>query len=184
MQVGAVSFIQFFCSALHVTPHFHSLVPEHRLPKFAGRALCESHNLGGDDKGALLALGSPRIGVRQLVSKNVTHALAWDGTFHASMAPHCIERAGIAVAYDAMSRYLEEGPKGKLLHEPLAAVAVVAPELFTWKEVEVIHGDLNLPGWPVDVGGGFEFRAPRVKRTSRGSPTSRVERPRGVPNFQ
>ncbi|WP_368668867.1 transposase [Corallococcus sp. CA053C] len=27
-QVGAVSFIQFFGSALQVTPHFHSLVPD------------------------------------------------------------------------------------------------------------------------------------------------------------
>ena len=115
------------------------VAPEHRLPKFAGRALCESHNLGGDDKGALLALGSPQIGVRQLVSKNVTHALAWDGAVHALMAPHRTARAGIAVAYDAMSRYLEERPEGKLLHDPLAAAAIVEPGIFTWQEVEVIH---------------------------------------------
>lgn len=115
------------------------VAPEHRLPKFAGRALCESHNLGGDAKGALLALGSPQIGVRQLVSKNVTHALAWEGAFHALIAPHRNARAGIAVAYDAMSRYLEERPEGKLLHDPLAAMAVVEPGIFTWREVAVTH---------------------------------------------
>lgn len=115
------------------------VAPEHRLPKFAGRTLCESHNLGGDDKGALLALSSPQIALRQFVTKDVTHALAWDSAFHALMAPHRTARAGIAVAHDAMSRYLEERPEGKLLHDPLAAAAIVAPDLFTWREVEVIH---------------------------------------------
>ncbi|MDC0711583.1 nucleoside hydrolase [Stigmatella sp. ncwal1] len=113
--------------------------PAHQLPKFVGRELCESHNFGGDSKGTLLALGAPQIGVRQLVSKNVTHALAWDGAFHALMAPHRTARAGLAVAYDAMSRYQEAHPEGKLLHDPLAAAAVIEPGIFTWSEVEVIH---------------------------------------------
>jgi inosine-uridine nucleoside N-ribohydrolase len=113
--------------------------PSRRLPKFAGRALCESHNLGGDDKGALLALASPQIALRQLVSKNVTHGLAWDRAFHEQIQPHCAERAGVATAFDAMSRYLADHPEGKLLHDPLAAVAILEPALFTWEEVEVIH---------------------------------------------
>jgi len=111
--------------------------PEDRLEKFAGKPTCESHNFGVDAKGTMLAITSPQIVRRELVSKNVTHGFAWDAAFHGEVKPYCTQRAGIAVAHDAMSRYLELYGTGKLLHDPLAAIAIYNPEVFEWAEVEV-----------------------------------------------
>jgi pyrimidine-specific ribonucleoside hydrolase len=113
--------------------------PEHRLPKFAGRRTCPTFNFNGDPKGALLALASERIGARELVSKNVTHGVAWDAALHERVRPHREATAGLALVFEAMTHYLDKHPEGKLLHDPIAACAAIDPGIATWAEVEVVR---------------------------------------------
>lgn len=113
------------------------VAPEHRLARFDGRLTCETYNLGHDPKGAALALQAPGFGVRQLVSKNVTHGVSWDPVFHQQMRVFADSRPGMQLACEAMGVYLEQHPEGKLLHDPLAAAAVLEPSLFGWAEVEL-----------------------------------------------
>lgn len=112
------------------------VAPEHRLEKFAGRLTCETYNFGNDPKGAELALGAPGFDRRELVSKNVTHGVPWDASFHARMQQFAGLRLGVDQAIEMMAQYLSLHPEGKLLHDPLAAAAVVEPSLFQWVEVE------------------------------------------------
>ena len=109
------------------------------LEKFAGSVTRESFNFGHDAKGALLTLASERIGERRLVSKNVTHGVAWDRPLHSRIAAHPDLTVGARLAAEAMAVYLEERPEGKLLHDPLAAAAVLDPAAFRWVEVEVFR---------------------------------------------
>lgn len=109
------------------------------LEKFAGSVTRESFNFGHDAKGALLALASERIVERRLVSKNVTHGVAWDQPLHSRLAADPDLTAGARLAVEAMAVYLEERPEGKLLHDPLAAAAVLDSAAFRWVEVEVFR---------------------------------------------
>jgi pyrimidine-specific ribonucleoside hydrolase len=109
-----------------------------RLAKFAGSVTRESFNFGHDAKGALRALSSDRVRERRLVSKNVTHKVAWDSatqrwTGTLDLTP------GAELAREAMAVYLRERPDGKLLHDPLAAAAALDPAAFGWLEVEVFR---------------------------------------------
>lgn len=115
------------------------VAPEHRLAKFEGRRTCPTFNFNGDPKGALLALSSERVGRRELVSKNVTHGVAYDEAFHERMRPHRSKTAGLALVFEAMERYLSAKPEGKLLHDPIAACAAIDPSIVTWAEVEMVR---------------------------------------------
>lgn len=109
------------------------------LDKFAGSVTQASYNFGHDAKAALLALSSERIGERRLVSKNVTHGVVWDHHLHRRIAARPDLTVGVRLAVEAMAVYLEQRPEGKLLHDPLAAAAVVDPAAFRWVEVEVFR---------------------------------------------
>lgn len=111
--------------------------PADRLAKFAGRRCCQSYNFGHDSKGALAALSSRQIAERRLVGKNVTHGVAWDGALHKALAGQTSVSPGIALAHAAMTLYLAQQPAGKLLHDPLAAVAAIDPTVFSWREATV-----------------------------------------------
>jgi pyrimidine-specific ribonucleoside hydrolase len=113
--------------------------PERRLAKFDGRTLCESFNFGGDKKATQVALASAQIARRDLVAKNVTHGFAWDAALQARLRARGDLTAGAALACEAMDLYLREHPDGKLLHDPLAACAIVDRDAFTWAEVEVVY---------------------------------------------
>ncbi|TMQ15676.1 MAG: nucleoside hydrolase [Deltaproteobacteria bacterium] len=113
--------------------------PECRLAKFDGRTLCESFNFGGDKKATLAALASPQIAQRDLVSKNVTHGFAWDAELQARLLATSDLPAGAVLAREAMTVYLREHPEGKLLHDPLAACAIIDRDAFLWEQVEVIY---------------------------------------------
>ena len=115
------------------------VAPELRLAKFAGRTTCESFNFGGDKKGTLAALASPQIAQRDLVSKNVTHGFGWGPELQARLVATPDLHAGAALACEAMAVYLVEHPEGKLLHDPLAACAVLDRDAFSWEEVEVVY---------------------------------------------
>src|SRR5262245_34260996 len=108
-----------------------NLVPaEHRLAKFAGRVTCESFNFGGDKKATLAALASPQIAQRDLVSKNVTHGFAWGADLQTRLLDVPDLHPGAMLASAAMEIYLREHPEGKLLHDPLAACAIIDRDAF------------------------------------------------------
>jgi inosine-uridine nucleoside N-ribohydrolase len=111
--------------------------PERRLAKFEGRILSESHNLGGNKKASLAVLGDPRLAVKQLVSKNVTHGVMWDAEFQRSLPDDVAP--GVALMREAMTIYLELVPEGKALHDPLAACAAIDPAVIEWAEVQVLY---------------------------------------------
>lgn len=117
-----------------------NLVPEkHRLAKFAGRSTCESFNFGGNKRATLAALASDRIAYRDLVSKNVTHGIAWDADLQARLRSVPSPAPGVGLAYEAMAVFLARRPEGKLLHDPLAACAILGREAFTWTPVDVTY---------------------------------------------
>lgn len=117
-----------------------NLVPPHlRLPEFEGMTSCLSFNFNGDKRGTLLALGSTQIRRRELVSKNVTHGLIYDASFHARLAPYRTATAGLALIYEAMEHYLQENPMGKMLHDPLAACVAIEPSIATLVEIEIVY---------------------------------------------
>ncbi|MGI5170263.1 nucleoside hydrolase [Spirillospora sp. CA-253888] len=121
------------------------VAPEHRLAKFAGRDSCPTFNFNGDPPAALHALDAQApIGRRELVSKNVTHGVAYDRDFHDRLAPHRDRTAGLSLVHEAMEVYLRRRPRGKLLHDPTAACAAIDPAVATWAEVEVYR---DAGGW-------------------------------------
>lgn len=116
---------------------------EYQLDKFKGMVTCPTYNLNGDPKSALLALGSPWVGVRRFVSKNVCHGMVYDSTLHARVAgkiaslPESPQRRSLELIYQGMSKYLEKSPKGKAFHDPLAACCVIDPEVGEWAGVQL-----------------------------------------------
>lgn len=113
------------------------VVPEHRLSKFAGRETCPTFNFNGDPQGALLALSSKQIQQRTLVSKNVCHRVLYDQIFHTKFTNSKNKNLGMKLIYLAMTAYLARHPKGKMLHDPLAASVIVQPDICSFTEVEV-----------------------------------------------
>lgn len=113
------------------------VAPEHRLAKFAGRETCPTFNFNGDVPGALLALSSNKIWERVLVSKNVCHGISYDETFHEMFKAYQNLNLGMNLIYKTMESYLQRHPKGKMLHDPLAACVMLYPDICTFKEVEV-----------------------------------------------
>lgn len=114
------------------------VTPENRLQKFAGRETCPTFNFNGDPQGALLALESKNILKRTLVSKNVCHGIVYDQAFHEAFAIHKNGKAGMKMIYKTMEAYLQRHPKGKMLHDPLAACVMMNPkEICAFEEVEV-----------------------------------------------
>ena len=117
-----------------------NLVPqERRLAKFAGRTMSESHNFGGNKNATRIVLDDPRIQLRQLVAKNVTHGVVWDQRIQHIIGELDGLTAGARVAHDAMSVFLADAPSGKLLHDPLAACAAIDPGIIDWQEVRVTY---------------------------------------------
>ncbi|WP_457469983.1 nucleoside hydrolase [Streptomyces sp. TE4109] len=117
-----------------------NLVPEkYQLAKFAGRTTCESFNFGGNKRATLAALASDRIADRDLVSKNVTHGIAWDADLQARLRSVPDPAPGVSLAHEAMAVFLARRPEGKLLHDPLAACAVLNRDTFIWARAEVTY---------------------------------------------
>lgn len=113
------------------------VAPENRLAKFAGREICPTFNFNGDVNGALLALSSDRIQKRTLVSKNVCHGISYDKEFHTEFESRKDLSKGMNLIYDTMEVYLKRHPKGKMLHDPLAACVMMNEDICKFKEVEV-----------------------------------------------
>lgn len=114
-----------------------SVVPkEYRLSKFDGKETCETFNFNGDIDGAKLLTSSLNIYSKRLVSKNVCH-----GVFFTEKQMHQLKQINnsksLNLLIKMMSYYLSKHPDGKKFHDPLAAVAMINPDIFEWREVEV-----------------------------------------------
>lgn len=109
--------------------------PSLRLAKFAGMKTCPTFNFNGDPKTALKLLESPNIQTRHLVSKNLCHGVVYNRKVHEWMHPHRDRSAGVQLIYKGMDKYLAR--KEKKFHDPLAACALIEPEIFKFKEVEL-----------------------------------------------
>ncbi|GAB2863296.1 pyrimidine-specific ribonucleoside hydrolase RihA [Actinocorallia aurea] len=112
--------------------------PEHRLPKFAGRDVCPTFNFNGAPRAVLRALAPEApIARRDLVGKNVTHAIRYDRAFHERVAPHAEGSPSLALIHRGMELYLRRRRDGKLLHDPAAACCALVPDLAVWAEAEM-----------------------------------------------
>lgn len=111
--------------------------PENRLAKFANRETCPIFNFNGDPQGALLALSSNQIQQRTLVSKNVCHGISYDKNFHELFRSRQNFRPGMNLIFKTMEVYLQRHPKGKMLHDPLAACVMMQSDICEFEEVEV-----------------------------------------------
>lgn len=111
-----------------------SVVPERfQLDKFRGMETCPTFNLNGDPKGALKLLASARMGRISMVSKNVCHGF-WFGRQRTDALPRD-RHAGLSLMLRGMDTYLAKYPDGKALHDILAALMAIAPDLGVW-----VHG--------------------------------------------
>ncbi len=111
--------------------------PENRLAKFVGRETCPTFNFNGDPSGTLLALSSKQIQQRTLISKNVCHSISYDQKFHELFRPRKNFKPGMNLIFKTMEVYLQRHPKGKMLHDPLAACVMMQPDICEFEEVEV-----------------------------------------------
>lgn len=149
-----------------------AVVPEEfRLAKFSGKNTCPTFNFNGDRQGAELMLSSPRVKIRELISKNVCHGIVYDKAMHEEMSgvtfwryPDVesgikawlsdqtheeggairVGKAAFSVFLDLMGKYLEGHPDGKMFHDPLAATAIVSGTVCGFEEVEVYR---DAGGW-------------------------------------
>lgn len=110
--------------------------PELRLPKFDGRRTCATYNFGGAPAAALRLLGSPNVGRRVLVSKNVCHGVVYDAELHAQVSSRPLT-PGLEMVRDGMELYLSRQPTGKMFHDPLAASVALDESVCGLAEVEV-----------------------------------------------
>ena len=113
------------------------LVPkQYRLAKFDGRETCPTFNFGGAPKVAEALLASPHIGEKLLVGKNVCHGVAWHQAFHDAVKALPRRTAGVDLVVQGMELYLEKNPEGKKLHDPLAGMVAIEPDLCEFSRVE------------------------------------------------
>ncbi len=78
---------------------------------------------------------SKRFGKRLLVGKNVTHQVLYDDELHERLSVAGKTSRPLALAAELMTL---RSPSAKKLHDPLAATAVLKPDIFTWEEVTPI----------------------------------------------
>lgn len=118
------------------------VVPADRqLPKFAGRTTCPTYNLNGDVKSSLAAIVAPEIQARRFVSKNVCHGVVYDHAMHERVTAVKHKRASLELIWRGMERYLEDTPRGKAFHDPLAACCAIDEAIGTWAEVELYRSN-------------------------------------------
>lgn len=110
--------------------------PEWRLPKFAGRETCPTFNLAGDTPAAFEVVTSSLVGMRNFVSKNVCHGLAWDPAWHERVR-NVPRTAGMDLVFEGMELYLQKKPEGKLCHDPFAACCALVESCAEWRTIEL-----------------------------------------------
>lgn len=114
-----------------------NIVPEHlRLPKFNGRVTCPTYNLGGNPQAAhyLLCDHQGPTPHRRLVPKSICHGTIWDETFNQQVPKET--HPGLDLVKEGMTYYCHSKPQGKALHDVVAAIAALSPEIGTWVRVK------------------------------------------------
>lgn len=102
-----------------------------QLPKFRGKEVCATWNLGGSPRAEVL-FGSERVPHVKFVSKNVCHGLRFGPAALEWSLKQSPRHAGLALLLQGMQVYMDRKPEGKALHDVVAAVAMVHPEVATW----------------------------------------------------
>jgi len=110
---------------------------EMQLPKFHGRTTCPTYNLNGDPTSAKSVLAFEELrGKRHFVSKNVCHGVVYDREMHDIVCAVPCPHPGLALIKRSMDAYVA-GDGAKALHDPLAAMCALYPEIGVWAEVEI-----------------------------------------------
>lgn len=130
------------------------LPPNMVLTKFKDRITCPTYNLGGDTKAAryLLCDDPTPISVRRLVPKSLCH-----GIFYTPKVDEIIPfgaHEGLDFIKRGMNAYFKKHPNGKALHDIIAAVAALNPEIFSWTSITP-YTDKN--GWGCTPGGSISI---------------------------
>jgi inosine-uridine nucleoside N-ribohydrolase len=118
------------------------------LKKFLGKTTVATFNLN-TDKGGARAFLEANIDDRRFVGKHLCHTIVYNCHRHEQVPVHPRNRAH-ALFIEAMSMYLEKHQEGKKFHDPLAAVAHVFPEIFTWVTGRLYkdRGEWGTELWP------------------------------------
>jgi inosine-uridine nucleoside N-ribohydrolase len=111
--------------------------PELQMEKFRGLASCPSFNLNGDPKGTLQILAHDGFGRRYFVSKNVCHRLVYDNEIHELVGARKDRNKALNYIWQGMDFYLRENALGKIMHDILAAVCAIEPDVASWAEIEL-----------------------------------------------
>ncbi|WP_327001874.1 nucleoside hydrolase [Dactylosporangium sp. NBC_01737] len=145
------------------------VVPEDRqLEKFRGLVTCPSYNLNGDPRSALAVIAAESIARKRFVSKNVCHGVVYDRALHAEVAAVRHRATSLDLIWQGMDVYLNgpdapaghhresADPRGKMLHDPLAACCAIDPSIAEWAEVDLYRergawGSRPAPGSGVHI---------------------------------
>lgn len=111
--------------------------PEYRLDKFKGRVTCPTFNLNGAPKVALRLFEEAPFKEINMVSKNVCHGMFFGKDDILKVERDIKENGanyhtGLILMLEGMAVYCRENPKGKAVHDVLAAVLAVHPEIAEW----------------------------------------------------
>lgn len=112
--------------------------PSPRLAKFEGMDFCMSFNPHGNIRGTHALLQTPLDEPLRLVSKNVCHGMAWGPEIQQRFeAAEPRTRAG-ELMRELMASRFEWRDTPKKIHDPLAAVLHLHPELGQWARGQLL----------------------------------------------
>lgn len=102
------------------------VAPAHRLSKFAGRETRPSYNVGGAPKQVMRLLSDSRVSERHFISKNVCHGVRYEKPVQLPQTA----RTGLRLMAHGMNHhYWSRGRRGKALHDLVAAVYALNPNV-------------------------------------------------------
>lgn len=109
--------------------------PEDRLEKFNGKLTCPTYNLNGNPEAAVELLGSKVLAPIRMVSKNVCHGFTCSSSQSFDLVVSLGSEGkhdGLLLLDEGVSLYEKEKGLPKALHDTLAAILMLSPELGTW----------------------------------------------------
>jgi pyrimidine-specific ribonucleoside hydrolase len=112
---------------------------KNQLKRFKGLSKFPTYNFNGFQKGAWAFLNSSIIEKKYLISKDVTHGVFYDSQLHDKVGNYKNSKPEFKLMWKAMEYYLDRNPKGKKLHDPLAACTAINPSIISFREVELFE---------------------------------------------
>ena len=110
----------------------HLVTQGHRLPGLGDRVTARSHNLSQNPLAANAVLETRCIARKELIPKDLTHGLFYDRNLHSRVAIARRQHAALGLIHRMMELFLARHPKGKRLHDPLAAAVAIEPTICTF----------------------------------------------------